>query len=108
MRKILLALLLLLPTACGKDNASTVGLEFDGAGCLVAAIDYEWSSEAVSKEGVRTVNYRWECASYSSPLTGRDLKEKQVTLSFVGTSCLVLDSELILEGRCFQGKTPTF
>lgn len=108
MVKIPLLVLLLLLSACGEENSSTVGLEFDGAGCLVAAKDYDWTSETVSKEGLRTVNYLWECASYLSPLTGRQWKEKQVTLTFMGTDCLRLEAELVQEGRCLQGKTPVF
>ncbi len=108
MKKILCALVLLLVPACGTDNSSRVGLQFDGAGCLVAATGFDWSSETVSEAGVRTQNYRWECAEYSSPLTGRSVKEKQVTLTFVGADCLLFESELVLEGRCQQGKTPTF
>jgi len=106
IRFLLVLMLGLVLPACGTDNSSSVRFQLDGNGCLVAATDFDWTSEAIDSAGVRTVNYRWECADYTSPLTGRDFSEKRVTLTFIGSDCLLLTGELVGEGYCLQGKTP--
>jgi len=105
MKKVLCALFLVLAlAACGTDNSSNVGFALDGNGCLIEARNFDWTEQSLSGT-FRTVNYRWECGEYTSPFTGDSVIEKRVTLTFTGTSCLQLASEMISEGYCTQGKT---
>jgi hypothetical protein len=104
MKRILCVFLLfIVPAACGSDNSSTVELAFDGNGCLVQAGNFDWTEEW-EVDGFRTVNYRWECAEYTSPITGESLSDRRVTLTFTGTACLELTSELVNEGFCEEAK----
>ena len=101
-RALVVLLLTVLLCSCVEfpDNESTVRLELDDAGCLVAAFDFDWTSETKSPDGSRIVNYNWECAEYKGEI------EKKVLLTFAGTSCLTLSAEIVSEGLCLGGKTP--
>jgi hypothetical protein len=107
MKRTLCALFLavLLASCSGEDNSSAVRLSLDGNGCLIQAVDFDWTAESISGD-FRTVNYRWNCGEYVSPLSGRSVAEKDVTLIFTGTACLQLTAEVILPGSCKAGATP--
>jgi len=104
MKRVFCALLLAaLLGSCGTDNSSNVQFALDGNGCLVQASNFDWTEESVS-DNFRTVNYRWECGEYTSPITGNSVTAKRVTLTFVGTTCLRLTSEIVGDGYCTDTK----
>lgn len=104
MKKVLPVIILAaLLTACGSDNSSTVRFSVDGNGCLIRADNFDWTEESLSGS-FRTVNFRWECGEYTSPFSGETVEDKRVTLTFTGTTCLQLTSELVNAGFCEQGK----
>jgi len=104
MKKVFCALLLAaLLGSCGTDNSSNVQFTLDGNGCLVLASNFDWAQESTTATE-RTVNYRWECASYTSPITGGSFSERRVTLTFIGAACLRLSSEIVGEGYCTDTK----
>lgn len=105
MKKLLLALATLAVFSCGNDNSSTVSIQVDGNGCFISASDFDERSE-FSRQGLRTVNYVWDCADYTSILNGREFDKKRVSLTFTETGCLQLQAELVTEGICFEGKVP--
>jgi hypothetical protein len=107
MKRALCSLLLavLLASCSGEDNSSTVRFSLDGNGCLIQAVDFDWTEESISGD-FRTVNYRWDCGEYVSPFSGRSVVEKDVTLTFTGTACLQLTAEVIVPGSCKAGATP--
>ena len=105
MKKLVILLAALAVCACGKDNSSTVSIQIDGNGCFIAASDFDERSE-FSRESRRTVNYVWDCADYTSPLSGIEYDRKRVSLTFTDTTCLQLQSEMVTEGICFEGKVP--
>jgi hypothetical protein len=104
LRVLLLAVLL---ASCSRDtdNSSTVQISLDANGCLIQAADFDWTAESISGD-FRTVNYRWFCSEYVSPITGRSMVEKDVTLTFTGTACLQPTAEVIVPGSCKAGATP--
>lgn len=104
MKKVFCALFLAaLLASCGTDNSSDVQFTLDGNGCLVQASNFDWTEESVSGN-FQTVNYRWECGEYTSPITGNPVTASRVTLTFVGTSCLRLTSEIVGAGFCTDTK----
>lgn len=105
MKKIILAVLALALFSCGTDNSTRVSVQIDGNGCFIAASDFDQRSEFAS-EGLRTVNYVWDCADYISVLNGREFDRKRVSLTFTDTVCLQLQAEMVTEGLCFEGKVP--
>ena len=105
MKKFALVLILAAALgACGTDNSSSVTVRLDGNGCLIEARDFDWSEESQSAT-LRTVNYRWECGSYTSLRSGRGFSDSRVTLTFTGTTCLQLTAEIIGAGYCTSPKT---
>ena len=107
MKKFFAALLFAALTAsCGTDNSSTVSYQLDGNGCLVDASGYDIVNEVLTEEGLRSVNYIWECADYFDGAAGIDVTESKVTLIFEGTACLRRTATMIGVGYCLQGKTP--
>jgi len=104
-RGALVLLLVLSAFACGKDNNTTAAFALDGNGCLINAIDYDWTATSITSQGLRTVNYVWECADYVN-LLGNPVTQKQVTLTFTGAACLQLTSEMVLTGYCTGGANP--
>ena len=106
MKRAALVLLLTLSAfACGKDNNTTARYALDASGCLVNAFDFDWTATSIGGDGVRTVNYRWDCASYVNTL-GIPVTEKRVTLTFSGTTCLQLSAEQVGAGYCTGGANP--
>ena len=105
MKKLLIVLVALAAFSCGKDNSSTVSVQVDGNGCFISASDFDERSE-FAKKGLRTVNYVWDCADYTSLLDGREYDRKRVSLTFTETVCLQLQAEMVTEGLCFEGKVP--
>jgi hypothetical protein len=105
MKKLLIVLVTLAAFSCGKDNSSTVSIQVGGNGCFISAADFDERSE-FSRQGVRTVNYVWDCADYTSLLNVREFDRKRVSLTFTETVCLQLQAEMVTEGLCFEGKVP--
>ena len=107
MKKILILLCLAaFHAGCGGDNSSTVSFEVDANGCLVGASGFDTESRVITREGVVTATYIWECASYENPGAGIDVEESKVTLIFTGTTCLELTATDIGAGYCTNGITP--
>jgi hypothetical protein len=107
MKKMLFVLLMaaLLP-ACSTDNSSTVRYNVDANGCLVNASGYDWTAESAVDIGIQTVNFRWDCADYVSPISELSVDQSRVTLTFNGVGCLQLTAELIEVGWCTEGLAP--
>ena len=105
MKKVFCALFLAaLLGSCGTDNSSNVQFTLDGNGCLVQARNFDWTEESTSATE-RTVNYRWECASYTSPITGDSVSEKRVTLTFMSEQrACGSTSEIVGAGYCTDTK----
>jgi len=106
MKRLFLVLsLTALALACGKDNSSKVNYAVDGSGCLIDARGYDWQQRDIADEGLITQNYRWDCADFTDIERDISVQERQVTLTFTGTTCLELTSVLVLSGYCVQGPT---
>ena len=105
MKKYFVVLLALAFWSCGKDNSTTVNIQVDGNGCFISASDFDERSE-FARQGLRTVNYVWECADYVSLVNGTEFLDKRVSLTFTGTTCLQFQGELVSEGHCLVGKVP--
>lgn len=105
MKKILVVLLTLAVFGCGKNNSTTVGIQVDANGCFISASDFDERSE-FARQGLRTVNYVWDCADYVSLVSGRSFKNQRVSLTFTDTVCLQFQGELVGEGRCLDGPVP--
>ena len=104
MKKAICAVFLTaLLASCGTDNSSSVQFTVDGNGCLVQADGFDWTEESETPTS-RTVIYRWECATYDSPVTGESFGDARVTLIFSGGACLALTSEIVGEGFCTDTK----
>lgn len=106
MKKIALVFLLVVSAfACGKDNDTRVAYALDGNGCLINALDYDWTATSITSQGLQTVNYVWQCADYVN-LLGVPVTQKKVTLTFTGATCLQLTAEMIGAGYCTGGANP--
>jgi hypothetical protein len=108
MKRLLAALLFAALTAsCSTpNNSSTVSYQLDGNGCLVDVSGYDIFNEVETEEGIRSVNYVWECGDYFNEAAEIDVTESKVTLIFEGTGCLKLTATMISNGYCTQGKAP--
>ena len=106
MKRVILVLsLVALAFACGKDNSSTVDYAVDAGGCLIDARGFDWQQRDIADDGLITQNYRWDCADFTDIEREISEQERQVTLTFTGTTCLELTSVLVLSGYCVQGPT---
>ena len=107
MKKLLAALLFAALTAsCGTDNSSTVSYQLDENACLADISGYDIFNEVVTEEGIRSVNYVWECADYFNASAQIDVTQSKVTLIFEGAACLKLTATMVSAGYCTGGKAP--
>lgn len=98
--------LVILAASCGTDNRTTVKYELDQQGCLVSASNYNDAAISATDEGFRTANFNWWCADYANIEEGISVREKRVTLTFTGTTCLELSATVVGAGYCTGGANP--